>query len=504
MTHKKLPSDPPPLPAGPLLERLVARIRDELGLAYPAARHGDLARQLAQAAHEQGGEQAVQWLADLATGDWTPALGQQLARYLTVGETYFLRDPACFAALRDSLLQPLVEARRGRHPQLRLWSAACCTGEEAYGLLFMVDELLGEERDAWRLELLASDLNPDFLARARRGVYGSYAFRQASPTWRARYFVTEGGQWRVAPAWRDRIRFFNLNLSRPDYPNIGRGLAELDLILCRNVLMYFAPEQAALALGRLLACLAPDGVLLLSAVEAGIALEAGFTGTWLGDGYAVRRQRGAVPSPVRAPAPVVPMMAPHTSVPGGYPVSPSLPLPADLGEAVLWTDSARALEEARYADAALLLERRLACAGLSEREQMETCLKLAHACANGGRHEQAEQWLTSARLFDRLDVRPYWLLALFRYQQGRLDEALACLKKVRYLDPDFVLASFFELQIRLRQGDGPRAEQARKRCLEMLAVQADDAPVAEGDGLSVKQLRLQCLMLGRRPMESTA
>lgn len=496
MTHATRRNEAPSLPTGPLLERLALRIRVELGLAYPPARHGELAHQLARAAHELGGGRAAQWLAELAAHRWSSAQVQQLARYLTVGETYFLRDPACFTALRDTVLQPLVESRRGRQPQLRMWSAACCTGEEAYGLLFMVDELLGDERDDWRLELLASDLNPDFLARARRGVYGGYAFRQAGQAWRARHFVEDDGQWRVAPPWRDRIRFFNLNLSRPDYPDARRGLAELDVILCRNVLMYFAPEQAGLVLERLLACLAPDGVLLLSAVEAGIALDAGRVGTWLGDGYALRQPVATAALSGRASARMPPGVR-HRD----HPASLS-PLTGPAEERTPGTEAERAMAAGRYAEAALLLERRFAGDGLSAHERMETCLQLVHACINGDRPEQAEQWLAHARALDRLDPRPYWLLSLLRYQQGRQDEALAGLQRVRYLEPGFVLAPFLELQIRLRQGEGERAERARQCCLALLAGHADDALVAEGDGLSVKQLRLQCLALGRQPMEN--
>ncbi|SMF31685.1 CheR family methyltransferase [Pseudogulbenkiania subflava] len=497
MTHATWRNEALPLPTGPLLERLVLRIRAELGLGYPPARHGELAQQLAQAAHELGGERAAQWLAELAAHRWNSAQVQQLARYLTVGETYFLRDPACFTALRDTVLRPLVESRRGRRqPQLRMWSAACCTGEEAYGLLFMVDELLGDERDDWRLELLASDLNPDFLARARRGVYGGYAFRQACPAWRARHFVEEDGLWRVAPPWRDRIRFFNLNLSRPDYPDARRGLAELDVILCRNVLMYFAPEQAGLVLERLLACLAPDGVLLLSAVEAGIALDAGWVGTWLGDGYALRRPVAAAALSEGASARMPPGVR-HRDPP-----APLSPLAGPAEERTPGTEAERAMAAGRYAEAAWLLEHRFTCDDLSAHERMETCLLLVHACINGGRLEQAEQWLAHARALDRLDPRPYWLLSLLRYQQGRQDEALAGLQRVRYLEPDFVLAPFLELQIRLRQGEGERAERARQCCLALLAGHADDALVAEGDGLSVQQLRLQCLALGRQPMEN--
>ena len=497
MTHATRRNEALPLPAGPLLERLVLRIRAELGLAYPPARHGELAHQLAQAAHELGGGRAAQWLAELAAHRWSSAQVQQLARYLTVGETYFLRDPACFTALRDTVLRPLVESRRGRRqPQLRIWSAACCTGEEAYGLLFMVDELLGDARDEWRLDLLASDLNPDFLARARRGVYGGYAFRQAGEAWRARHFVEEDGQWRVAPPWRDRIRFFNLNLSRPDYPDARRGLAELDVILCRNVLMYFAPEQAGLVLERLLACLAPDGVLLLSAVEAGIALDAGWVGTWLGDGYALRRPVAAAARSEGAPARMPPGVR-HRDHP-----APLSPLAGPAEERMPGTEAERAMAAGRYAEAVLLLERRVACDGLSAHERLETCLLLVHACLNGGRLEQAEQWLAHARALDRLDPRPYWLLSLLRYQQNRQDEALAGLQRVRYLEPDFVLAPFLELQIRLRQGERERAERARQGCLALLAGHADDALVTEGDGLSVKQLRLQCLALGRQPMEN--
>jgi len=149
-------------------QELVAR---RLGLDFPEARRADLERGLLRASRTSvagGPETYLDWLATLPDQD--PEWGR-LAGQLTVGETYFFRDQACFGALEQEVLPPLIRLRREEGLlRLRLWSAGCATGEEPYSLAILLDRLL-PDRSEWALTILATDVNPASLEAARR-IYG--------------------------------------------------------------------------------------------------------------------------------------------------------------------------------------------------------------------------------------------------------------------------------------------------------------------------------------------
>ncbi|MBS7724541.1 hypothetical protein I0D68_20500 [Pseudomonas lalucatii] len=285
-----------------LLATLSHKLLQHLGMDFSGTRRVDLLRRLQLLAREHEVDDFDGWLQDLAFAEWDAAKVQSLISAFTVGETYFRRDAEAFDWLASEHLPALLARRRAagrRH--LRLWSAGCCTGEEAYGLLFLIDELLAGEGADWSVELVASDINAGFLARAEQGVYGRNAFRSSEAHFRDRHFQAEGRQWRVRPAWRGRIRFVQYNLADSRLPP---ALAEADLILCRNVLMYLSPDRALAALRRLLASLSADGALLLSAVEAGLATQAGLSGRWAGCNYALLAAGAVGLGPAAPPAPV--------------------------------------------------------------------------------------------------------------------------------------------------------------------------------------------------------
>jgi chemotaxis protein methyltransferase CheR len=126
--------------------------------------------------------------------DWLlsrPVTRQQLnllASHLTIGETYFLRERKFFGVLADRILPDLLHRRRGHRQYLRLWSAACCTGEESYSLAILVDQLLGQAPD-WQVTILGTDINERFLQKATQGVYGEWSFRDAPAGFKERYFT---------------------------------------------------------------------------------------------------------------------------------------------------------------------------------------------------------------------------------------------------------------------------------------------------------------------------
>ena len=173
--------------SAPLLDALVHKVHQHLGMDFSAQRSAELLRRLQLLAVEQQVSDPQAWLQALAFSEWDAALIQRLVPAFSVGETYFRRDPETFDWLAQHHLAGLLARRRQRGQRsLRLWSAGCCTGEEAYSLLFLLDELLGKERDSWTLELVASDISAQFLARAEQALYGSNAFRRNESAFRQR------------------------------------------------------------------------------------------------------------------------------------------------------------------------------------------------------------------------------------------------------------------------------------------------------------------------------
>lgn len=434
------------------LQALAEQIGQALGLDFQAEQLARLQAALWQA--DQGGYALPAEPAALSSAQLA-----ELCPYLVVGETYFQRDPSTWQEIGQQLLLPLLRQRAQQgERRLRLWSAACCSGEEAYTLLFLLDELLGAALDDWQIELLGSDLNPAFIAQARAGRYGPYAFRQSSPGWRERYFVAEGPYWRVAPRWRSRIRFAVHNLADVAPSPAAAGF---DLILCRNVLMYLTPAAIRASLAQLQAQLQPEGSLLLSAAEAGLAVNAGYSGQMLGLAYRI-----GAPS---LAAQVVPM------APTAAPVRPST-------------------------------RRQNAAASVSGTAQQPTALtaglttpadplQRAQQLADQGRWREAEACCRQALQRDPCDGAAYWLLALVHDCSNRPEAALHDLHKLAYLEPDWPLPAYLEAQIQLRRKQLVQARRAQARCLQLLDRLEDSSLITHGDGLNAHQLRRLCQAL---------
>ena len=498
-----------------VLAVLVHKVHQHMGVDFSGSRSTDLLRRLHLLAMDLEIGDIGPWLENLAFADWSEAQLQVLTPAFTVGETYFCRDAEAFTWLTQHHLLPLIARRRlAGQRYLRLWSAACCTGEEAYSLLFLLDQLLGAQSQDWTLELIASDINAAFLARAELGTYGQNAFRRNEDSFRTRHFQAVERAWQVKPQWRGRIRFIQHNLANAPLPNPGLGLAEVDLILCRNVLMYFSAERAANTLARLLACLTTDGLLLLSAVEAGLATQAGFEGIWAGSNYALapdaRRVRPVTPQPVAAPRAESSQLkpqaaaAPMAALPRPMPVPVPVPeaerveavvLRASKPDEQLWHLAVQARERGRPLEVRQHLQDYLACPGLSLAQQHQASLLMARSWADQQHGVEAQDWLQRALALDAGSATAYWLLAVLMQQAGDGKEALRALHKALYLDPDLMLAHFLQAQLLRDQGQIKACRKALSICCRLLAEQPQDSPVPLGDGLSCGQLQRVCEQL---------
>ena len=235
-----------------LRARYAEQIRVALGLAFRGSRATVVDAAVERAGAALGVTDPWALLHRLVRRD-AEAL-DAMAVALTVGETYFFRDPEHFQFFRERAL-PELRARRGVLP-VRVWSAGCATGEEAYSLAIAAANAAGP--GAPSVDILGTDVNPDAIAAARQGRYREWSFRRVDASVRERWFVAEGGAFRPVAALGERVRFEVLNLA-----DAAAWPGEVDVIFCRNVLIYFDRETVAAVFARFARSLAPGGVLVL-------------------------------------------------------------------------------------------------------------------------------------------------------------------------------------------------------------------------------------------------
>jgi chemotaxis protein methyltransferase CheR len=249
-----------------LTDELYTHFRDLLlarcGLYYPERKRGDLAHGLSLALETTSHRTLAELYSDAVDGGpgWEAILAQ-----LTIGETYFFRNGAQFDALREHILPELLD-RRGALRTLRLWSAGCATGEEPYSLAILLNELLSSDHP-WNTSILATDINPVFLARAREALYGNWSFRETPDELRTRYWTEEQGRWRLRPDIRRMVSFARLNLAEPCFPAITNGTSAMDIIVCRNVTIYFDEATTRQIAERFYSALTPGGWLIVGHAE---------------------------------------------------------------------------------------------------------------------------------------------------------------------------------------------------------------------------------------------
>ncbi len=187
---------------------------------------------------------------------------QRLISSFLIKVTEFFRDPELFSYLREQALPSLIDTARGRGNEVRLWSAGCATGEEAYSLAILVTEVLGADLDQFTVRIFATDLDATAIDFARRGVYPASALSTLPEDLIARYFVGVDGAYEVVKRVRGLVVFGQHDLGqRPAFPRI-------DLALCRNVLIYFTPELQRRALQLFAFALRDGGYLALGTAEA--------------------------------------------------------------------------------------------------------------------------------------------------------------------------------------------------------------------------------------------
>ncbi|MCA1990606.1 MAG: protein-glutamate O-methyltransferase CheR [Coleofasciculus sp. S288] len=185
---------------------------------------------------------------------------QNLITLVTNGESFFFRDKEQFLILRNHILPELIQ-RKKNHKVLRLCSAGCSSGEEPYSLAILLKELI-PDLEQWNLTILGIDINQVALQKAKTGVYRPWSFRNVSPEIKRRYFRAIDNEYCLDPSIKQMVKFQTVNLVKTPFPQSSSDLRELDLILCRNVFIYFGASAIAKVLNKFYHSLQPLGYLI--------------------------------------------------------------------------------------------------------------------------------------------------------------------------------------------------------------------------------------------------
>jgi len=493
------------LPAENYLAETNEWLSARIGLSFPKERWPELHKRIQLAAKELGlgsGEDLLQWLRSVAPDRRQIEV---LASHLTVGETYFFREQALFEVLESHVLPPLIQARREADRRLRIWSAGCASGEEPYSIAILLHRLLADFKE-WNVTILATDINPSFLAKAAAGVFGTWSFR-GTPAWILdRYFrKARDGRLETLPEVRKMVQLAYLNLAEDTYPSLATNTNAMDVILCRNVLMYFAPGPAQQILAKLQRSLVDGGWLILGLSELSLLDSSPLARVTFSDVILYRKDEGrawqeAGGSDFRAQH--IDSLSTDYALAAAAFGSEPVPAPT-LGAAFPVTaddqasSSPSALEhslelyqEGRYAEAFERLR--------DERSPAAMVLR-ARCLANEGQLPQAIQWCERALAAEPGDAGLRYLRATILQEQGRIEEAAHSLRQALYLDPTFVLAHFAQGNLALQRGRRREARKHFRNALSGLAEYPDGEVLPESEGITAGRLAelIQSTPLGK-------
>lgn len=481
--------------------RLSAVIAETMGLHFPSERRADLQRGMAEAARELGFDDIAACVGELLSAPPTAAQIEVLASHLTVGETYFFREKKIFDALAADILPELVRSRRGREQRVRFWSAACCTGEEPYSVAMLLHQVIPDLAD-WHITILATDINARFLHKAAAGVYGEWSFRDTPVGIKERYFQRAGdGRHAILPEIRKLVKFAHLNLVEDVYPSLATDTNAMDVIFCRNALMYFTPSHVRMVIRKLHHALVEGGSLVVSPSEASHALfpqflAVNFPGVILyqKSDAKLRTEQRWTPAPLggtaefAAPAIETPLRwAPQAPV--VLPMEPApVPPPEEPAQAETpYTPLAVAktlYQQGQYGEAVdtLLLS-------IDQHASEPAAFSLlTRALANLGNLADALMWCDRWIAADKLDSAAYYLRAVVLLEEGDSEQARASLQRALYLQPDFVLAHFGLGNLSRGRGKSDESQRHFANALHLLGRYQPNDLLPESDGLTAGRL----------------
>ncbi len=474
-------------------ERFRDFLAERCGLYYPLARRQDLAHGLSKALKVSGFKGLDEYFDVLASQSGHGAEMDRLVSTLTVGESYFFRISKHFDALKKHIFPRLITERSRTSRRIRIWSAGCAAGDEAYSLAIALRQCL-PSIDTWNITILATDIDQDSLRRARQATYSDWSFRELDPLLKSLYFRFDGKRWALSDEIRQMVDFDYLNLVEDSYPSLTTNTNAMDVIFCRNVTIYFSQETTNRVIKKLYDSLVDKGWLFVGASEPNLVTYRDFNAVNYDGSVVYQKDPAAIAAAQHYVPPMVEPLHPRVALaPTQVEPEPveieTLPQPVVAAAATdsdfMHYDKALGLLQDGDVDGAItaLFQQ------IEEHPEHATSYALlAKTYANLGQLEQAQHWAERAIQEDRLLAEAHYTLALIYEEQGLREKATESLRKTLFLNREHVLAHYVLGTLYRGSGNDEMARKAWENATRILNRRRPDEVVPDSDGVTTGRL----------------
>jgi chemotaxis protein methyltransferase CheR len=481
----------------------------KLGLEFSKTREKDLYAKLKEAAKGfdfDNTELFIDWLKRQPLDNEQSKL---LASYLTVGETYFFREKKALDYLEQIYLPELIRKRKGKSQQLRIWSAGCATGEEPYSIAILLQKVIPDIKN-WNITINATDINPTFIDKAKKGIYSNWSFRKTPESFKTNHFQKlDKNFYQINDSIKKMVTFSFLNLASDNYPSPKNNTSNFDIILCRNVLIYFSAEGIKTVTSKFYESLIKQGILLVSPVETSSLLSSQFEpvshpgNTIFKKGVGnknilsettvlksfntrlteIKRLRGIQ----EKKAVLKSFYQTDTKTNSKRPEYLSENKETEESLSVNYEyENALELYNSGLLDEA---EKLLNTLITKKRSSQKLCfLLLAKIYANQGQLAKSAECCHKTIHSDKINIEAHYLLSNVYNEQGEIKEATNSLNNTLFLDPDFVMAHFLLGNIYMKTGEISKCKKHFENALKSLSKYNTEEILATSDGLTAGRL----------------
>ncbi len=478
-----------------LLQNIKELVASDLGLDFMSSRDYDIEKGLISLGREHGIKGSdrsllVKWL---ETVDWNQETLDSLARYLTVGETFFFREKPHLEVFREVIIPDLLKRSTMSGKPALIWSAGCCTGEEPYTLAMILREVVPEKL-LRHFTIIGTDINHEFLHSAQRGSYRVWSFRETREEIRQQFFLKTGDTWIIRDEVKAMVTFRYFNLAGTNDLALPSGPVVADVIFCRNVLMYFTHAQFLKVTGRFFRALNEGGFLVPGIVEVNDAEFSVFEPVSYKNCTLYRksgnrtlvRPRTALSIPVATPS--------QTNPPPGLKnvkETPGRPRKINQGQirpAEMRDTAADPSMIFNTADYRKCIE---ICSSLLQKDPGNILLLslMVRSYANTGKLDEASRWASVMLDKPGADAGHYYLAATVHTEMDNHTDASSLLKKALYLDPRHLPSHFLMGRVAVKLGKPDLSKRHFINALDLLDQYQEEEPVPQADGLNAGRMR---------------
>jgi chemotaxis protein methyltransferase CheR len=452
-------------------------IATRMGLNFPRERWPMLSRNLASAAKEFGFQNMSGFIQWLLSSELKKDQIMILASHLTISETYFWREPHVFTALTDHILPELIKSKKKGERRIRIWSAGCSTGEEPYSIAIALHKTIQKIKD-WNITILATDINPRVLRKAVTGIYSTWSFRN-SPSWlKSTWFHhKEDRQYEIIPEIKKMVTFTCLSLIEMSAIS---NTNTMDIIFCRNVLMYFTNEWINKISQNLFHSLSEEGWFVVSSSELSSGVFPQFAPVNFPGAVLYRKTKIGSAHSLSSVAFLT--TEPSAKVVAKEVLQPSLSVAPAKKDLQLF----QSLQLLSYE--ALAKEEHQSIEKTPEESYTDKIFAI-RLLANQGYLSEALTLCNEAIASEKLAPVFYFIRASILQELDKSSEAITSLRQAIYIDPDYIMGHFTLGNLFIRQGNAKNAKRYFNNVLDLLSRCANDDILPESEGLSVKYIR---------------